>query len=70
MVESHSTCAHLKKAHFLLERHKKLVETTMKALRDAIFPGEVAHYRDVLLKLDLTPAEQEELRKVLWEKIG
>ncbi len=42
----------------------------MKALRDAIFPGEVAHYRDVLLKLDLTPAEQEELRKVLWEKIG
>jgi hypothetical protein len=70
MVESHSTCAHLKKAYSLLERHKKLVETTMKALRDAIFPGEVAHYRDVLLKLDLTPAEQEELRKVLWEKIG
>jgi len=53
-----------------LERHKKLVKTTMKALREAVFPDEIAHYRDVLLKLNLTPAEQEELRKVLWEKMG
>lgn len=53
-----------------LQRRKKLVETTMKALREAFFPDEVAHYRDVLVKLDLTPEEQEELRNVLWEKIG
>lgn len=52
------------------KRRKKIIETTMKALREAIFPGEVAHYRDMLLKLDLTQAEQEELRKLLWEKIG
>ena len=37
----------------------------MKALRGAIFPDEVAHYRDVLLKLNLTQEEQEELRKLL-----
>jgi hypothetical protein len=49
---------------------KKVVEITMKALREAIFPGEIAHYRDVLLKLDLTPAEQDELRKLLWEKMA
>lgn len=52
------------------ERHKKSIETTMKALREAVFPDEIAHFRAVLLKLNLTPAEQEELRKVLWEKIG
>ncbi len=51
-------------------RHKKVVESTMKALREAVFPDEIAHFRDALLKLDLTPAEQDELRKVLWEKIG
>lgn len=51
------------------ERRKQVVETTMKALREAIFPGEIAHYRDLLLKLELTPTEQEELRKLLWEKM-
>jgi hypothetical protein len=50
-------------------RHKTLVETTLKALRNAVFPDEVAHFQDVLLKLNLTAEEQEELRKVLWEKI-
>ncbi len=42
--------------------------TSTPALREAIFCGEVAHYRDLLLKLDLTPEEQEELRKLLWER--
>ena len=42
----------------------------MKALREAVFPDEVAHFRDALLKLNLTPVEQEELRVLLWEKIG
>jgi hypothetical protein len=50
------------------KRHKKLVEASMKGLRDATFPDEIAHFRDVLLKLNLTPTEQEELRKLLWEK--
>lgn len=50
-------------------RHMALVETTMHALRNAIFPDEVAHFQAVLLKLDLTAEEQEELRKVVWEKI-
>ena len=51
-------------------RRKKLVESAMKALRGAVFPDEIAHFRDMLLKLDLTPREQEELKKLLWEKIG
>ena len=51
------------------ERRKKVIETTMKALREAIFPDEIAHYRDELVKLDLMPHEQEELRKLLWEKM-
>src|SRR5579863_5594105 len=51
------------------DRHKTVVETAMKALRNAIFPDEVAHFQALLLKLDLTAEEQEELRKVLWEKI-
>jgi len=50
------------------ERHKKLVAASMKALRDATFPDEIEHYCDVLLKLNLTSMEQEELRKLLWEK--
>ena len=50
------------------ERHKKLVEAAMKGLQDATFPDEIAHFRDVLLKLDLTPKEQEELKQLLWEK--
>jgi hypothetical protein len=45
---------------------KRLFETTMKALREANFPDEIAHFRNMLLKLSLTPTEQE----VLWEKIG
>jgi hypothetical protein len=51
-------------------RHKKVVESAMKALGEAVFPDEITHFRDALLKLDLTPVEQEELRKLLWEKIG
>ena len=51
-------------------RHKKVVESAMKALREAVFPDEIAHFRDALLKLDLTPVEQEELRELVWEKIG
>jgi hypothetical protein len=38
----------------------------MKALREANFPDEIAHFRNMLLKLSLIPTEQE----VLWEKIG
>lgn len=55
--------------HEALKR-KTLFETTLKALREANFPDEIAHFRDVLLKLNLTPLEQEKLRKVLLEKIG
>ncbi len=50
------------------EHHKKLVEASMKGLRDATFPDEIAHFRDVLLKLDLTPKKQEDLKKLRWEK--
>lgn len=49
---------------------KTLFETAMKALREANFPDEIAHFREVLLKLNLTPLEQEELQKALLEKIG
>jgi len=55
-------------AHDAESRHKKLVEAAMKGLQDATFPDEIAHFRDVLLKLDLTPKEQEELKQLLWEK--
>ena len=55
-------------AHEAEERHKKLVEASMKGLRDATFPDEIAHFRDALLKLNLTPKEQEDLKKLLWEK--
>jgi aldehyde:ferredoxin oxidoreductase len=55
-------------AHEAEERHKKLVEASMKGLRDATFPDEIAHFRDTLLKLNLTPKEGEELKKLLWEK--
>jgi hypothetical protein len=55
-------------AHEAEERHKKLVEASMKALRDATFPDEIEHFQDVLLKLNLTTMEQEELKKLLWEK--
>lgn len=55
--------------HEALER-KTLFETTLDALREASFPDEIAHFRDMLLKLNLTSLEQEELRKVLLEKIG
>ena len=50
------------------KRHKKLVEDSMKGLREATFPDEIGHYRDMLLKLNLSPVEQEELKKLLWEK--
>ena len=55
-------------AHEAEERHKKLVAVSMKGLRDATFPDEIAHFRDTLLKLTLTPKEGEELKKLLWEK--
>jgi hypothetical protein len=51
------------------ERRKKLVAAYMKALRDSKFPDEIAYFRDTLRKLNLTPAEEAELREVLWEKI-
>ena len=55
-------------AHEAEEHHKKLVETSMKGLRDSTFPDEIAHFRNVLLKLNLTPTEEEELKKLLWQK--
>ena len=55
-------------AHEAEEQHKRLVEASMKGLHDATFPDEIGHFRDVLLKLNLTPMEQEELKKLLWEK--
>lgn len=55
--------------HEALKR-KTLFETTLKALREANFPDEITHFRDMLLKLNLTPAEQEELQKVLLAKMG
>jgi hypothetical protein len=55
-------------AHEAEEYHKKLFEASMKGLRDATFPDEIAHFRDELLKLDLTPKEQEDLKQLLWEK--
>ena len=55
-------------AHEAEERHKKLVGASMKGLRDATFPDEIAHFRDTLLKLNLTSIEEEELKKLLWEK--
>jgi hypothetical protein len=54
-------------AHEAEEQHKK-VEASMRGLRDATFPDEIAHFRDVLLKLNLRPTEREELKKLLWEK--
>ena len=55
-------------AHEAEEHHKKLVEASMKGLHDATFPDEIAHFRDALLKLNLTSMEEEELKKLLWEK--
>ena len=55
-------------AHEAEERHKKLVAASMKGLRGATFPDEIAHFRDRLLKLNLTTKEGEELKKLLWEK--
>ncbi len=54
--------------HEAEEHHKKLVESSMKGLCDATFSDEIAHFRDELLKLNLTPIEEEELKKLLWEK--
>ena len=51
-------------------KHKMLFETMLKALREASFPDEIAHFRNKLLKLNLTPIEQEALQKVLLEKMG
>lgn len=51
-------------------KRKELFETTIKALREANFPDEIAYFQDILLKLSLTSAEHEELQKVFWGKIG
>ena len=55
-------------AHEAEACHKKLVEAAMKGLQDATFPDEIAHFRDALLKLNLTPTEQGGLQELLWEK--
>lgn len=55
-------------AHEAEERHKKLVKASMKGLRGATFPDDIAHFQNALLKLNLTPVEEEELKKLLWEK--
>ena len=52
-----------------LER-KTVFDTSMKALQEAKFPDEIAHFRDILLRLNLTQEEQEQLQKVLLSKIG
>lgn len=52
-----------------LER-KIVFETAMKALREAKFPDEIAHFRGILLKLNLNPVERDEMQKVLLDKIG
>lgn len=51
------------------ERRKKLVAANMKSLRDSKFPDEIAYFRDALRKLNLTSAEEAELREILWAKI-
>ena len=51
------------------KRRNKLVKTMMSGLRRAVFPDEIAHFQNILLKLNLTPKEQEEFQKVLWEKL-
>lgn len=53
--------------HEAFER-KMMFDTAMNALRKACFPDEVTHFREMLLKLKLTPGEHEELQKVLLEK--
>lgn len=53
-----------------VRKRKELFETTLKAFRGANFPDEVAYFRDMLLKLSLTPEERQTLHKVLWEKTG
>ena len=49
-------------------RHKTLVETTMKALRNAVFPDEVAHFQYVLLKLNLTQRSRRSCEKWCGKK--
>ena len=51
-------------------KRKNLFKTTLKALREASFPDEIAYFRDMLRKLDLTAAEHTELQMVIWEKFG
>lgn len=51
-------------------KRKKAFEAGIKALREANFPDEIAHFRDMLLKLNLTLAEYQELQKALWELNG
>ena len=66
--EQEEKCVSDTLAHEAEEQHKKVVEASMRGLRDATFPDEIEHFRDVLLKLNLMPTEQEELKKLLWEK--
>jgi hypothetical protein len=51
-------------------RRKEAFEAGIKALREANFPDEIAYFRDILLKLNLTSAEYQMLQKVLWELSG
>lgn len=39
------------------------------AIRKASFPDEIAHFREMLLRLKLTPPEYEELERLLLEKM-
>jgi hypothetical protein len=55
-------------SHEAEEHYKKMVAVSMKGLRDATFPDEISHFRDALFKLNLTQTDQEELKKLLWEK--
>jgi len=49
-------------------RHKGMVANNLQALRDSMFPDEVAYYRDALYELELTPEEKAEVEEVLLEK--
>lgn len=51
-------------------RRKMLIETTMKDLQNAVRPDEIAGFRDVLLKLNLTDSEKEQLQTLLVAKNG
>ena len=49
-------------------RRKGIIANNLQALRDSMFPDEVAYYRDALYELELTPEEKAEVEEVLLEK--